>query len=164
MICGLASHPFRALVEESLIDSIFRGGLTKGLIQTLQDIYSHVPSLRSYIQFKLCKDVVGVLANSTVILDEEREIFRCINAAPAGSATEGVTSLSSSASSSQLQQALQPPLVQQQQSKNRSSMGQWTSPSKGLFQALKDSNPHFFGSIAASAKHQVDNVESSLDK
>eukprot|EP00981_Chlorochromonas_danica_P006380 scaffold1365_cov163-Ochromonas_danica.AAC.70 len=82
------SPPSRKLIENKVIDLLFRGGLTPQLVDTLKVVIKHVPSIRIYAQGKLKTSATTILDSYIVTIDEKAtklssRTTRVLNPSPA---------------------------------------------------------------------------------
>jgi FKBP12-rapamycin complex-associated protein len=66
------SPPFRKLIDSSTVDAMFRGGLSKPLVETLKVVTKHVPSMRNYALRLLLRDISKILSNKAMFLEERK--------------------------------------------------------------------------------------------
>ena len=68
------SIEIRDCIDQKLIESMFRGGLSKDLIGSLKTVIKHVndPHIRSHAQFQLRKHIAIILNRFSAIIDESQ--------------------------------------------------------------------------------------------
>eukprot|EP01037_Dinobryon_pediforme_P036831 gene36831-43956_t len=69
MIVGV-SVTIRDCVTVKVVDNMFRGGLTKELIDSLKIIIKYVPRIRSHAQYQLRTHISIILSRFNVVIDE----------------------------------------------------------------------------------------------
>ena len=62
----------RKSIDNKLVDSMFRGGLSKDLTDSLKIVIKHVPYIRSHAQFQLRTHVANILNRFSAIIDESQ--------------------------------------------------------------------------------------------
>ena len=63
----------RKSINTEFIDSMFRGGITSDLIETLKVIHKHIPPIRNYVENQLVNNIRSVLLQYAVLTDETQK-------------------------------------------------------------------------------------------
>jgi FKBP12-rapamycin complex-associated protein len=69
------SPAFRKLVEEKTVEFMFRGGLSKQLVESLKLVTKHVPVVRSYALRLLLREISTILNQKSGLSDEKRRLI-----------------------------------------------------------------------------------------
>lgn len=66
------SPAFRKLVDQSLTSSMFRGGLSVQLVESLKLLTKHVPAVRNHALALVLREISGILVSNRMVSSEEQ--------------------------------------------------------------------------------------------